>query len=258
MPGGRSKTSGKSDNKSSKTYLTVGCDQASTSTVLPVTRKSSITNYLKNPAEKSTNVNITEEPLTGVPWVEIEDEDENMNDKIAPIFQINKLKTATESTKILISKKKAPDKQTKSTSSIYCKWETKSLGLTLTILKTDSSAKGAKSNQTLYAHWRTLPQKHDDHPSQYFFDHENSSKHLNSIKNKKEILNVISTGIIVHQIAAGAETQSNASRDRSRWLIYKSIKTTYILTRKKWAVKFNFKNVIDFLDDIGDPEIRIT
>ena len=64
--------------------------------------------------------------------------------------------------------------------------------------------------------------------------------------------------IIVHQIVAGAETQSNASRDRSCWLIYKSIKTTYILTRKKWAVKFNFKDVIDFLDDIGDPEISIT
>ena len=102
--------------------MTAGCDQASTSTVLPVTRKSSITNYFKKPAEKSTNVNITEEPLTSVPLVEIEDEeDENMNDKIAPIFQINKLKTATEPTKILISKKKAPDKQTKSTSSIYCK-----------------------------------------------------------------------------------------------------------------------------------------
>ena len=81
MPGGRSKTLGKSDNKGSKTYLTAGCDQASTSTILPVTRKSSITNYFKKPAEKSTNVNITEEPLTSVPWVEIKDEeDENMND----------------------------------------------------------------------------------------------------------------------------------------------------------------------------------
>ena len=34
--------------------------------------------------------------------------------------------------------------------------------------------------------------------------------------------------------------------------------TTYILTRKKWAVKFNFKDVIDFLYDVGDPEISIT
>ena len=81
---------------------------------------------------------------------------------------------------------------------------------------------------------------------------------MNSIKNKKEILNVIYKGIIVHQMVAGAETQSNASRDRNCRLICKFIKTTYILTWKKWAVKFNFKDVIDFLDDIGDPEISIT
>ena len=38
---------------------------------------------------------------------EIEDEkDENMNDNVAPIFQNNKVKTTTESTKILISEKK--------------------------------------------------------------------------------------------------------------------------------------------------------
>ena len=39
-------------------------------------------------------------------------------------------------------------------------------------------------------------------------------------------------------------------------LIGKFIKTTYFLTRKKWVVKFNFKDVIDFLDDIGDPDIK--
>ena len=81
MSGGRSKTSGKSHNKSSKTYLTAGRDQSSTYTVLPVTVKSSIINYFKRSAEKSANVDITEEPLTSVPRVEIEDEeDENMND----------------------------------------------------------------------------------------------------------------------------------------------------------------------------------
>ena len=106
------------------------------------------------------------------------------------------------------------------------------------------------------AHWKTLPRKHDEHPSQFFFDHENSSKQLNSIKNKREILNVISKGTIVQQIVAGAETQSNASRERNRRLIGKFIKTTYFLTRKKWAVKLNFKDVIDFLDDIVEPGIK--
>ena len=88
MPGGRPKTSGKSQNKSSKTYLTAGRDQAWAPTVLPVTGTSSIINYFKRPTEKSANVDITEEPLTSVPRVEIEDEeDENTNDNIAPIFR---------------------------------------------------------------------------------------------------------------------------------------------------------------------------
>ena len=114
----------------------------------------------------------------------------------------------------------------------------------------------AEHSNTDDAHWKTLPRKHDEHPSQPFFDHENSLKHLNSIKNKKEILNVISTGTIAHQMVAGAETQSNASRDRKRRLIGKFIKTTYFLTRKKWAVKFNFKDVMDFLDDNAYPDIK--
>ena len=60
MPGGRPKTSGKSHNKSSKTYLTAGRDEASTSFVFPVTGMSSIINYFKIPAEKSANIDITE------------------------------------------------------------------------------------------------------------------------------------------------------------------------------------------------------
>ena len=50
--------------------------------------------------------------------------------------------------------------------------------------------------------------------------------------------------------------KNNANRDPNRPLIGKFIKTKYFLTRKKWAVKFNFKDVIDFLDDIGDPDIK--
>ena len=106
------------------------------------------------------------------------------------------------------------------------------------------------------AHWKTLPQKHDERLSQFFFDHEDSPKHLNSIKNKKEILNVISKSTIVHQMVAVAETQSNDIRDRNSRLIGKFVNTTYFLTIKKWAVKFNSKVVIDCLDDIVDPDIK--
>ena len=59
-------------------------------------------------------------------------------------------------------------------------------------------------------------------------------------------------------MVADAETQSNTRRDRNRQLIGKFIKTIYFLNRKKWAVKFNFKDVIDVLDNIGHPDISIT
>ena len=74
-----------------------------------------------------------------------------MNDNVAPIFQRNKVKTTIESTKELISKKKALDGCRKSTSSIYCKWETK-YPWASTILKTDGSVKLAKSIQTVKRH----------------------------------------------------------------------------------------------------------
>ena len=224
MPDGIPKTSGKSHNKSSKTYLTAGRDQASTSTVLPFTGTSSIINYFKRPAEKSANIDITEEPLTSVPRVEIEDEeDENTNDNIAPIFQRDKMKTTIEFTKELISEKNAPGGCMKSTSFIYFKRETKYPWAYFNHSKNGWFCKSCEEySNTGDAHWKNLPRKHDEHSSQ-FFDLENSSKHLNSIKNKKERLNVISKHTIVDQMVAGTETQS---RDRNRCLIGKCIKTT--------------------------------
>ena len=88
---------------------------------------------------------------------------------------------------------------------------------------------------------KTLPPKHDEHPSQFFFDHENLSKHLNSIKNKKEILNVISKGTIVHQMVAGAETQSNTSRDCNHWLNGKFIKQHTFLLERNGLLNSNLK-----------------
>ena len=116
-----------------------------------------------------------------------------MNDNIAPIFQVNGVKTTIESTKELVSEKKALDRCMKSTSSIYCKWETKypwayfNRSKNGWFCKTDD-----EYSNTGDAHWKTFPDKHNEHQSKFFFDHENSSKHLNSIRNKKEILNVIS------------------------------------------------------------------
>ena len=163
--------------------------EASTPIVLPVTETSSIINYFKRPAKKSANVDITEEPLTSVPRVEIENEDENTNDNIAPSYQRNKVKTTIESAKELISEKKAPDGHTKSTSSTYCKWETKYPWTYFNHSKNGWFCKTCEEySNTEDAHWKTLLRRHDEHPSQFFFDHENSSKRLNSIKNKWKFL----------------------------------------------------------------------
>ena len=114
------------------------------------------------------------------------------------------MKTTIESTKERISEKKAPDGCTKSTSSIYCKcpWAYFNHSKNGWFCKTSE-----KYSNTGDAHWKILTRKHDEHPRQFFFDHENSSKHLSSIKNKREILTVISKGTIVHQMVAGAKTQ---------------------------------------------------
>ena len=158
-----------------------------------------------------------------------------MNDNIAPIFQRNKVKATIESAKELLSEKKTPDGLTKSTSSIYWKWETKYPWAYFNHSKNRLFCKTFSLVNTM-----------------------NTRVNFSLIMkiHQREILNVISKGTIAHQMVAGAETQSNASRDRNRRLIGKFIKTTYFLTRKKWAVKFNFKDVIDFLDDIGDPDIK--
>ena len=81
---------------------------------------------------------------------EIEDEkDENVNDNVAPIFQKNKVKTTTESTKILISEKKPRTDVRKVFHLSIANEKPNTLGLTSTILKTDVSVKRAKSIQTL-------------------------------------------------------------------------------------------------------------
>ena len=120
---------------------------------------------------------------------EIEDEkDENMNDNVAPIFQNNKVKTTTESTKILISEKKPRTDVRKYF--IYLLQMRNQIPLDLLQpFKNGCFCKTCEEySNTVDAHWKTLPRKHDEYPSQFFSDHENSSKRLNSIKTKRKFL----------------------------------------------------------------------
>ena len=44
---------------------------------------------------------------------------------------------------------------------------------------------------------------------------------------------------------------------RNRRIIKKFLKTTYFISRKKWALKGDFEDVINFLGDLGDEDIRM-
>ena len=132
--------------------MTARRDEASTSTVLPITGTSSIINFFKRPAEKSVYVDITEEPFPSV-QVKIKDEEnENTNDNIAPIFQKNKKKTTIESTKEFISKKKPQTDVQQVLHLFIANGKPNILGLTSSILKTDGSVKLVKSVQTMETH----------------------------------------------------------------------------------------------------------
>ena len=102
------------------------------------------------------------------------------------------------------------------------------------------------------AYWKTLPHKHDEHPSQFFHDHDNSPKHLQAVTNRK-VQSMLSKSAIFKQISDGAKSQGTAQKERNRRNL---LKLLIFLQKKKWAVKFNFEDVINYLSDIGNPDIQ--
>ena len=62
-------------------------------------------------------------------------------------------------------------------------------------------------------------------------------------------------GDIVHQISKGAESKT-AKEIKSNWnLIKKFIKSVYFLAKKKWTVKNNFEETIEYLANLGVDDI---
>ena len=55
----------------------------------------------------------------------------------------------------------------------------------------------------------------------------------------------------------GAENKTAKEKQDSRKLVKKIIKTVYFVARKKWAVKNNYTDVLQFLVDIGDEQISL-
>ena len=89
-----------------------------------------------------------------------------------------------------------------------------------------------------------------------FFRHESCKKHINAMKNKKQLKAVLTKGSIYKQIRNANATHSESTKKRNRCIIKKFLKTTYFIARRKWAVRENFSDFIDFLCDLGDEEIN--
>ena len=106
-------------------------------------------------------------------------------------------------------------------------------------------------------YWKTLPPKHDEHPSMFFNEHANSDKHKKALGNEQEVKTMLSKGNVMHQLTKGMENKTEKDRRKNRTLIKKFLKTVYFMVKQKWAVKNNFEHMINFLSDIGAEDIKL-
>ena len=104
-------------------------------------------------------------------------------------------------------------------------------------------------------YWRSKGVKLKEHPRRLFTDHSESKKHLDAIKRRQEVDVILRRGSIYKQAHDGAQTSDRKLKKRNRSIIKKFLKTTYFLARKKWAVRENFCDVVEFLKDLGDEDI---
>ena len=78
---------------------------------------------------------------------------------------------------------------------------------------------------------------------------------MNAIKKKQQLKTMLTKGTIYKQIRDATTRQSDSTKKRNRRVIKKFLKTTYFIARRKWAVRENFSDFIDFLRDLRDEEI---
>ena len=88
-----------------------------------------------------------------------------------------------------------------------------------------------------------------------FSEHENCQNNVRAVTNKSNIKKLLATGDIVCQISKGAESKTAKEIMSNRNLIKKFIKTIYFLAKKKWAVKNNFEETIEYIANLGVDDI---
>ena len=81
-------------------------------------------------------------------------------------------------------------------------------------------------------YWKTIPQKHDEHPYLFFTEYVKSSKYIQSIKNK-QVKQILKKGGIAQQMLKGVENKTRKEKQNNRKLVKKSIKTVYFIVIKK-------------------------
>ena len=84
-------------------------------------------------------------------------------------------------------------------------------------------------------YWKTLLQKHDEHPYLFFTEHIESTKHIQSVK--KKVKQILKKGGIVRQMLKGVENKTAKEKQNSRKLVNKFIKTAYFIAKKKMGSK---------------------
>ena len=100
--------------------------------------------------------------------------------------------------------------------------------------------------------WKTKARRHDGHPTEMFQGHLHGEKHKNALREKHVISSMLAKGTISKLLTKGAENVVVQKRQCNRRVLKKLFKT---LSRKKWAVKQNFEDVVNFIKELGDEDL---
>ena len=103
--------------------------------------------------------------------------------------------------------------------------------------------------------WRTKAIQLWEHPTRTFEGHKNSKKHKDSAAKRADVKRTLSRGGIYRQKKRGDLVTKERRKAINCRVIKKFIKTTYFIARKKWAVRENFEDVINFVGNLGDEDI---
>ena len=95
-----------------------------------------------------------------------------------------------------------------------------------------------------------------EHHTRYSDRHRNSKTYKATIKQKQMFQRMLVKRSIYKQIITKAGNSNQNVVERSRRVIKKFIKTVYFFSRKRFVIRQNFADVVDYLTDLGDVTFR--